>query len=524
MDALQKDTLATISQTDIQSTIVTPENIEAAGSVLRNVLLIIFGFILLLKYGPSLIAYIKGLLDRVKFQKTTTIGVAQASEPTIEEAPAAAADLARTEEMPKEQAEEPTPEIEEKKDEKWFPKLIEAMRERDLMKLEEAYQHLSDAEDDDLSKLKLEALYQHARYRCGDRKAAGILQELTKNEHVRHKAYWYLALIYEMIGDFSKAAEAFDKAAKTTDDPSDRGYNISRSAGCLFKAGQLDKAFNRIGEGLSNESEPAAITRLYVGLAELYDLANEKNMKALALEKALEFESNNVSYIFDAAYSFSDQGFEELSLLHYDTLLRFDPTNAHSLNNIGVQYQQLDMPIKAVSSYNKSAELGNTLAMANLARKLISEGFIDEAKAKIEKAKAQDKMHPNVGEAISRIEASAKEEDEKEQRSLKVAREHQDYLSSFCEVYFVSHEQPPAFEGDWKNWYGHVLPLRQDNKDLLATWEEGGVRCKLEGKVKNRGARIKFYRWGHNILLGMQQMFLSDGDGFAFFYQRTTTR
>ena len=67
-------------------------------------------------------------------------------------------------------------------------------------------------------------------------------------------------------------------------------------------------------------------------------------------------------------------------MMHYRTLLKFEPNNTGALNNIAILYGEGDMPINGVGSYKKAIQNGNALAAANLAYQYMDAGFADEAR------------------------------------------------------------------------------------------------------------------------------------------------
>ena len=97
--------------------------------------------------------------------------------------------------------------------------------------------------------------------------------------------------------------------------------------------GRPQEAYDKIMHELASVSSPAAAAELYQGLASLYEEEGNHELRAIAVEKALEARPEDTSMRFNAAYSFSEKGFAALALLHYSTLRRFKPDHATALNN-----------------------------------------------------------------------------------------------------------------------------------------------------------------------------------------------
>src|SRR6185369_1067483 len=116
------------------------------------------------------------------------------------------------------------------------------------------------------------------------------------------------------------------------------------------------------------------------------------------LEKALEIKPENTSLRFDAAYAQSHTDLSQLALANYDTLIRQEPDNSMAINNLGVEVDRLNMPIRSASYFKDSAEKNNTLAMANLGYRYLNRGFAKEAEEILRNAQKLENVYPNVAE------------------------------------------------------------------------------------------------------------------------------
>jgi tetratricopeptide (TPR) repeat protein len=120
-------------------------------------------------------------------------------------------------------------------------------------------------------------------------------------------------------------------------------------------------------------------------------------------EYALEMTPADLSLRFDVAYAYGENSAEAASFFHYSQLLERSPQHAGALNNLGVAASRLEMETIAVSRYRAAEELGNTLASANVAYKLLGEGFTAEAKTVLDAALKANEVHDNVLEALGAI-------------------------------------------------------------------------------------------------------------------------
>ena len=128
---------------------------------------------------------------------------------------------------------------------------------------------------------------------------------------------------------------------------------------------------------------------------------------------------------------------------------------------MGVAFDHFSLASKAVLAYRKAEELGETLAMSNLAYKLIKAGFLSEAEDLCKKAMASKEYHKNVNSAVSRIKDMPDEEKKKESEVVIKAGP----LSEFYRD------------------YGHAL-LQEDQRDHVGRWQ--GPDCVLNVAIEKK--------------------------------------
>ena len=96
------------------------------------------------------------------------------------------------------------------------------------------------------------------------------------------------------------------------------------------------------------------------------------------LERSVELAPSRIDKRFSLAYQHSQLGNNDVALFHYLRIPSQD-RSAVAWNNLGVAFDALNMPGKAVDAYRKSEDMSETLAMSNLGYKLLSAGFVTEA-------------------------------------------------------------------------------------------------------------------------------------------------
>lgn len=372
---------------------------------------------------------------------------------------------------------------------------------------EEIFRQLQDAEMDQAKQLRNEGIYLYLRYQRGDTSALEKLRELADKPDIASSAHFWIGLCYEHANDYEKAAEEHELAAQNSKSQKERAELVVSVARSLFKAGKQQAAFARLMKELGEVTVSEAISKLYEGLADLYEMADNQEFQAVAVDKALESKPNDTSLLFDAAYSYSQKQFHSLALLHYKTLLGFRPDNAAALNNIGVAYENLQMPIYSARFYRKAFETNPeyTLAAANLAFRFMNVGFAEEAVDILEKAKQRKEVHPNVGSALSALSNKKEAEANTEKHHLDAAREQQRFLRAFADAYFVSKMNCPSFDGLWKSSGGIQLEITQNGNLIKGKWNEKDKSQEFRGKINNRGATVS-----------IEQRYTQDIDGKAY--------
>lgn len=390
------------------------------------------------------------------------------------------------------------PEAQPASSEDWILEMVRAYILRDQKRGEEAFDRAQQAETNAVQKLKNNALRLRLRYEHGDASALPQLQDMANQEgvnqsllHIVHRSIGYC---YQSASSFVQAIEAFENAAQLSETEVERANDIIAIAECLHKMNKEPAALKRLMHEIGSLTHADALSILYNGLASFYEKAENREFRAIALEKALEIQPNNPDLHFGAAYSYAEKEFRSLSLFHYRTLLHFKPDYAAALNNIGVLYKSLEMPVKSVNTFKEAIKLDHTLAMANIAYGYLDAGFEEEALQILDRAKQQKEPHPNVGRAISAISDRKETELKKEETELNVAGEQQRYILDFADAYFSEKPDCPSFSGLWRTSDGIEIDIAHGITDIEGYWTVGKTKYKIIGTVINRGAIVSIYQ------------------------------
>jgi tetratricopeptide (TPR) repeat protein len=272
----------------------------------------------------------------------------------------------------------------------------------------------------------------------------GMAQRYPNNSEVQY----YLGQAYQDYEEFQKAAESFQRAAQyaTSDDIK---FNRLRDVAVAFaKAGHVDKGRAIIAEmtKIVNNVGDGKTTILRV-LKQIADIGKNDDQYLGASEALLEIYPDDSDMRFELAYKYSELNREDLALYHYARILKDQRTEA-AWNNIGVANARLDLDCKAVEAYRKSEELGGTLAMSNLAKKLIYAGFLPEAEEICEQAMKIKDYDKKIGLAISRIKEVQEEEERKQETILSDTKQYREFYRDFGRA--CGKPSPSPLLGAWQ--------------------------------------------------------------------------
>ena len=176
----------------------------------------------------------------------------------------------------------------------------------------------------------------------------------------------------------------------------------------------------------NNETEKKALSKL-----RKFDKFFENVIYQQAmLEREIQITPSDTDKRFKLAYLYSQNNNDALALYHYLQIPE-NQRNAATWNNLGVSFRHFSITEKSTSSYRKSIEKGETLAMSNLAEVYMDAGFLKEAKDLITKAQTADNCHDNVASSQVTLNQIKEEEDEKLKDTLANTRQRSQYFSKF---------------------------------------------------------------------------------------------
>lgn len=388
----------------------------------------------------------------------------------------------------------------------------------EIERAEELYNKLQSNQQDQIERFKNESFYLYLRFTKGKTNALEELKKLsvkTKSYPIAHSSVFFnIGKCYQEVSQYEQAINAFEQAQKFAQEEPKQAICITSISNCHYSLGHKKLAIDVVEDAIGGSTSSEALATLYLHLGELFKKLDEKKLRGIALEKALEIQPNNPQTLFDVAFSYSEGEFSQLSLFHYQHLLKFSSNHRAANNNLGVAYRELEMPINSIMAYKRAWKQKDTIAAANLAYQYLAGGFLDEAKEILAEAKLEADVHSNVGSALVTIAQNEESESSKEKKALEEAVEQQRFLLDFGEAYFKKTLTPINLEGIWY-FETKVAEVKLIAKVFFVTWGEGESKRKFSGILNNLGAKVDFKKWGYN-LPKMEKDFVADGTGYAF--------
>jgi tetratricopeptide (TPR) repeat protein len=228
----------------------------------------------------------------------------------------------------------------------------------------------------------------------------------------------YKGDVLKDLKDYKGAIVYYCKAKDICSDFKDKlriELEISKTKRASFDYDGLEDKLNELSGQCPDDVSRASV---YEEQGYLYLERDKSKEKAItSFEKVLEIDPDNMSIRFILGYQCAELGNNEKSLFYYRTYCD-NKDNPSVFNNLGVAYDRLGMPIKAVQCFERSADKKYTLGMANLANQYIDKGFIEHAQKILDEALRCDAPHANVAKAFSRIQTLKDEEDKKEKEII----------------------------------------------------------------------------------------------------------
>lgn len=392
-----------------------------------------------------------------------------------------------------------------------FLDAIEAWREGNHKGFDSKMQEAVAAAESEDAKVALEAMRLAWMYNSGEGARLADLEALKRRHPESHYPVVRLGECHETVQDYAKAALVYAEGAESPQISREgRRLLLSREAKALAKANRFEDAEKRLNGALQQAQGDSERAELEKFLADLYETWGKKDLFYLHLEKSLEMNPADVETRFRLAYSYADGGLDLLALYHY-RILESQRGGPWELNNLGLIYSSLDLPITMATCYRRAIAQKNTLAAANLARKAAGAGLATEARGILDRALKEEKVDEAVHSAMSWLGSAESDETKRISRIEDAAKLDRALLLKrvATELDMKTAVAPNDIVGVWETTMGQITFERRDSKLVGKFREKGFWDWELSGDIR---ARTYFFEWTNN-----RSSQNREGDGLLIF-------
>lgn len=338
-----------------------------------------------------------------------------------------------------------------------------------------------------------EAFKEYAQLSFGKGGSLSRLRELAEENPGNSQTLTYLARIFNQFEEFEKAATSYEKAAELAGDIAEQLDLMGKAACAYHEAGKKADAADLVAR-MRSMAGGAGKGELEVLATERKLSEDEKEDEVLigTMERLLDLNPDDAGTRFSLAYKYSLQGNSDLATMHY-LRIPYAKRSAVTWNNLGAALDQIGLHAKSVDAYRKSQEMNETLAMSNLANKLIGTGFLTEAQALCDEALKLKDIHKNVGGTLERLKEVLEEEAKKEKETLNKAKPVSEFYRDFGSG--VARQPPKSLATRWQG-PNCILDVVLSGLSFSATGtyerSAGGLMSLMLDAGKPRGASTRY--------------------------------
>ncbi len=380
----------------------------------------------------------------------------------------------------------------------------EAFKDKKYDKAKNIFESCYKDETDMFEKVRIESTYLRFLYTEAGKKSGLIdLEKLIKNcemEKQKRIALFNLSICYSMAKNYVKVIELWKTAIDESKDEINKTHYISNLADAYIKNNQIDIAASMIESQLKTVSSNEEKAILYKSISSVEKACGNNLMAALAFEKAIEMNPDDQGLLYSGAHLQASTDLSYLAINNYDTLIALDSDNKAAVNNLGALAADLSIKTKGIELYKKSAEMGNTVAISNLAGHYLFYGFIEDAKKMVKKAQDHEKSNEDIADATARIHEKVENDNKRWNEILKKGNKYREYARRYTSAYYNEGINPAEFSGEWITGNQEQFEITVDDNKLFANWQVDvdnvaigkGYGLSLAGTVHNNSAIVMY--------------------------------
>jgi tetratricopeptide (TPR) repeat protein len=291
------------------------------------------------------------------------------------------------------------------------------------------------------------------------------LKELAAAHPDNSQVIGFLARGLAFYKNYDQAASTYEIAATKSEKPIER-LRLLRFAAETHARGGASASVSAVIAQMKTEVQAFGDGKavLLDTFRSLSEIVGDNDTLVGIMEEKIDVDPSDTRTRFSLAYKHSEIGNHDLALFHYLAIppQERDPT---TWNNIGVAFDHFDLACKATTAYRKAVEMGETLAMSNLANKFLEAGFLSEAEHECSEALKQEGYHKNVTTTLAKVKSVSEEEQEQESQILKKTKERRNFYRAWGEAMLHTEPQEVA-----KRWRGPdcILEVTMQGSEFLA--------------------------------------------------------
>ena len=304
--------------------------------------------------------------------------------------------------------------------------MVVDVNEADAQTISRAYLATDDAAQGD-NRNSWQAFCEFIRLRFGVGGSLPRLKELAAAHPHSSGTLRYLARGFEVYQDYETLARTYEAAAKEANEASERLQLLKDAAVAYVRAGAPEAASAVIAEMKTHfQTNRIGELELLNALRAYMEIDKDNDPIVALMERIADIDPSDTNARFSLAYKHSEIGNNDLALFHYKRIPSEERT-AIAWNNLGVAFNNLDLTANAIVAYRKAEQMGETLAMSNIAEKLMAAGFLPEAQQECEDALRKDNYHKGVVTTLARLKSVRDVENEKESSILLTVKPISDF-------------------------------------------------------------------------------------------------
>ncbi len=351
---------------------------------------------------------------------------------------------------------------------------------------------------------------------------------LSKEKDSKHSfVFLYLSKYFFKNSSFEQAHNYILLALQNEKDPNIRlSYLLHFSRICkeckCANAHDFDKRLKELLNEPDSKLKRADMFRM-LGKYYLETRNSKRGLQFLEASVNLDPDGSNR---FDCGYQYSEIGQEELSLYHYKVALKNNSENQDVKNNLGVLFSNapFSMPIKGMEMYEKSYELGNTLAGSNIASKYLEIGLKDKALGILRSIIRENKngYDERVDEILGSVSRKVKEEEASEKKFQEVGAQINRYHLAFIDA--LTNSCSFEWDGFWEINSKYTIKITVKN-GVLVTEEIDDSKFDVNGVVEGNCLEIekcnlKAYKYASEESYTSGQIYLVSDEKMLGFLSR----